>query len=175
MELFYCPSLLWRAATARRSDAPRRRVQRATEHACCRRLMLSCQAADLRCWTCKTWFEWNLWMKSAICLRMRYPRGERASAATVRWSDSRASAWCANDCRQQAEASNYQNTVKYVKIWSYTNMFVYDTNTSVSYTNTLVSDTNMLVYDTNMFVSYTNMFVYCTYQVHICKYFLQDT
>ena len=59
-------------------------------------------------------------MKSAICLRMRYPRGERASAATVRWSDSRASAWCANDCRQQAEASNYQNTVKYVKIWSYT-------------------------------------------------------
>ena len=55
-------------------------------------------------------------MKSAICLRMRYPRGERASAATVRWSDSRASAWCANDYRQQAEASNYQNTVKYMKI-----------------------------------------------------------
>ena len=32
-------------------------------------------------------------MKSAICLRMRNPSGERASAATVRWSDSRASAW----------------------------------------------------------------------------------
>jgi hypothetical protein len=24
-------------------------------------------------------------MKSVICLRMRYPRGERASAATVHW------------------------------------------------------------------------------------------
>ena len=69
MELFYCPSLLGRAATARRSDAPRRRVQRATEHACCRRLMLSCRAADLSCWTCKTWFEWNLRSACACATR----------------------------------------------------------------------------------------------------------
>jgi len=83
MELFYCPSLLGRAATARRSDAPRRRVQRATEHACCRRLMLSCRAADLSCWTCKTWFEWNLWSACACASRAANVPVQRLCTGTV--------------------------------------------------------------------------------------------
>ena len=54
MEFFYCPSPLRRAANGSQlvnhfqPTVPRHllRLQRATEHACCRRLLLSCRAAE---------------------------------------------------------------------------------------------------------------------------------
>ena len=156
MELFYCPSLLGRAATARRSDAPRRRVQRATEHACCRRLMLSCRAADLSCWTCKTWFEWNLRSACACATRAANVPVQRL-CGEVTAEQALDVQMIVGSRQKQAITKIRSNTWKYVQ---YTNMFVYDTDVSVSYTNMFVYDTNVFVYDTDVLVSYTNMFVY---------------